>query len=103
VRSAGSRPTADLHPNVVAVMEELGIDLSVSFPKPLTDAAVRAADLVVTMGCDDSCPVYPGKHYEDWEIADPAGQPIEVVRQIRDDIGDRVHKLLGALSPPIPV
>ena len=103
VRSAGSRPTLDLHPNVVAVMEELGIDLSVAFPKPLTDAAVRAADLVVTMGGDDSCPVDPGKHYEDWEIADPAGQPIEVVRQIRDDIGDRVHKLLGSLSPPIPV
>jgi arsenate reductase (thioredoxin) len=102
VRSAGSSPSLEMHPNVVAAMSEVGVDLSRAFTRPLTDAAVRAADVVVTMGCDDACPVYPGKHYEDWGIADPAGQPIEVVRQIRDEIGERVRALLGAFRPSIP-
>jgi protein-tyrosine-phosphatase len=103
VRSAGSKPELAVQPNMVAAMSEIGIDLSRALPKALTDEVVRAADVVVTMGCDDSCPVYPGKHYEDWGIDDPDGQPIEVVRQIRDDIGERVHALLGTFAPSIPV
>jgi arsenate reductase (thioredoxin) len=77
----------------------VGIDLSRQFPKPLTGAFVQAADVVITMGCGDACPIYPGKRYEDWELADPAGQPIEVVRRIRDDIDARVQQLLGELVP----
>jgi arsenate reductase len=102
VHSAGSTPERAVQPTMVAAMSEIGIDLSGARPKPLTDDAVRAADVVVTMGCDDTCPVYPGKHYEDWGIDDPDGQPIEVVRQIRDDIADRVRALLGAFAPSIP-
>jgi arsenate reductase len=80
-------------------MTEIGVDISHEFPKPLTDEVVRAADAVVTMGCGDSCPVFPGKHYEDWDVADPAGQPLGVVRAIRDDIAQRVRTLLGTLTP----
>ena len=79
--------------------DEWGIDLSQALPKPLTDDAVNAADVVVTMGCGDACPVYPGKRYEDWELQDPAGQPVEVVRRIRGDIDARVQQLLAELAP----
>ena len=99
VRSAGSAPADQLNPAVVAAMAEVGIDLSRELPKPLTDASVKAADVVVTMGCGDACPVYPGKRYEDWQLQDPAGQPIEVVRAIRDRIDRRVQQLLTELVP----
>jgi arsenate reductase len=99
VRSAGSAPGDKINPAVMAAMDELGIDLSREFPKPLTDEFVKAADAVITMGCGDACPIYPGKRYEDWELQDPAGQPVEVVRRIRDDIDTRVQQLLGELVP----
>jgi arsenate reductase (thioredoxin) len=99
VRSAGSAPVDRINPAVAAAMAEWGIDLSREFPKPLTDEFVQAADVVVTMGCGDACPIYPGKRYEDWELEDPAGQPIEMVRRIRDDIDARVQQLLGELVP----
>jgi arsenate reductase (thioredoxin) len=99
VRSAGSAPGDRINPAVVAAMDEWDIDLSREFPKPLTDEFVRAADVVVTMGCGDACPIYPGKRYEDWELQDPAGQPVEVVRRIRDDIDGRVQALLAELVP----
>jgi arsenate reductase len=99
VRSAGSEPADRLNPAVVAAMAEVGIDLTYEFPKPLTDQAVRAAEVVITMGCGDACPIYPGKRYEDWQLQDPAGQPIEVVRGIRDDIDARVRQLLTELVP----
>ena len=99
VRSAGSEPADALNPAVVAAMAEVGIDLSRELPKPLTDASVRAADVVVTMGCGDACPVYPGKRYEDWQLQDPAGQPVEQVRVIRDQIDRRVRRLLDELVP----
>jgi arsenate reductase (thioredoxin) len=99
VRSAGSAPAHRINPAVVAAMDEWGIDLSREFPKPLTDASVKAADVVITMGCGDACPIYPGKRYEDWELQDPAGQPVEVVRGIREDIDARVQQLLGELVP----
>ena len=99
VRSAGSDPADRLNPAVVTAMAEVGIDLSKEFPKPLTDQAVRAADVVITMGCGDACPFYPGKRYEDWELPDPAGQPVEVVRGIRDDIDARVRQLLTEVIP----
>jgi arsenate reductase len=92
VRSAGSAPGDKINPAVVAAMDEWGIDLSKEFPKPLTDDFVRAADVMITMGCGDACPIYPGKRYEDWELQDPAGQPVEVVRRIRDDIDTRVQR-----------
>ena len=94
VRSAGSRPAAEIHPPVVAAMQELGVDMDEEFPKPLTDEVVRAADVVITMGCGDACPIYPGKRYEDWTVDDPAGQDLETVRRIRDDIDGRVQKLI---------
>ncbi len=97
VRSAGSHPTETVDPVVVEAMSEVRIDVRMEFPKPLTDEVVRAADVVITMGCGDACPVYPGKHYEDWKIADPAGQPLEVVRRIRYDIHHHVADLLAAL------
>jgi arsenate reductase len=100
VRSAGSTPANQIHPPVVAAMNELGIDLSQEFPKPLTDEVVGAADVVITMGCGDACPIYPGKRYEDWEVDDPANQPIEMVRQIRDEIRSRVQGLLAELNVP---
>jgi protein-tyrosine-phosphatase/DNA-binding transcriptional ArsR family regulator len=99
VRSAGSDPTDKINPAVMAAMDEWGIDLSQEFPKPLTDEFVKAADAVITMGCGDACPIYPGKRYEDWELDDPAGQPVEMVRRIRDDIDTRVQQLLSELVP----
>lgn len=97
VRSAGSHPTEKIDPAVAQAMGEIGIDVQMAFPKPLTDEVVRAADVVVTLGCGDACPVYPGKHYEDWPVADPAGKPIEVVRRIRYDIHHHVADLLDGL------
>jgi arsenate reductase (thioredoxin) len=99
VRSAGSDPAEEINPAVVEAMAELGIDLHEEFPKPLTDEVVRAADAVVTMGCGDACPVYPGKRYLDWELADPAGQDLESVRALRDEIDGRVQTLLAELVP----
>lgn len=98
VRSAGSQPASQLNPAVVEVMAELGLDLSKEFPTPLSDDAVRAADVVITMGCGDACPYYPGKRYLDWELDDPAGRPVEEVRSIRDEIGRRVKELLNELA-----
>nr|WP_131745267.1 arsenate reductase ArsC [Frankia sp. Cppng1_Ct_nod] len=99
VRSAGSAPAAEINPAVRAVMEEIGIDLSKEFPKPLTDDAVRAADVVITMGCGDACPVHPGKRYLVWDLDDPAGKAPDQVRPIRDDIDARVRALLAELVP----
>jgi arsenate reductase (thioredoxin) len=99
VRSAGSTPANEIHSNVSRTMEEIGLDLSKEFPKPLTDEVVRAADVVITMGCGDACPIYPGKRYLDWELEDPAGKPIEDVRSIRDEIDRRVRALLEKLVP----
>jgi protein-tyrosine-phosphatase len=97
-RSAGSAPAGQLNPTVVAAMSELGLDLSEAFPKPLTDEVVRAADVVVTMGCGDACPLLPGKQYLDWNVPDPAGQPIDRVRAIRDDVDRRVLNLLSEVG-----
>ncbi len=99
VRSAGSAPAEEINPNAIAALAELGIDMAEEFPKPLTDEAVRAADVVITMGCGDACPIYPGKRYEDWQLDDPAGQPLEQVRLIRDQIDQRVRALIGELLP----
>lgn len=98
VRSAGSAPGSEINPAVVAVLDERGIDISKEFPKPLTDEVVRAADVVVTMGCGDACPLYPGKRYLDWQLDDPAGKPIEEVRPIVDAIDERVRALLAELA-----
>ncbi len=100
VRSAGSDPAEMLNPAVVEAMAELDIDLSEAFPKPLTDEDVRAADVVITMGCGDACRIYPGKRYEDWQLDDPAGQGLEAVRAIRDEIDARVRRLVEELSRP---
>lgn len=97
VRSAGSDPADSINPAVVDAMEEIGVDLSQEFPKPLTDQAVRAADVVITMGCGDACPIYPGKRYEDWVLEDPAGKDLETVRRIRDEIDARVTALVDEL------
>jgi arsenate reductase (thioredoxin) len=97
VRSAGSDPADEINPAVVEAMRELGVDMSEEFPKPLTDEVVRAADAVITMGCGDACPIYPGKRYEDWVVDDPAGRDLEAVRQIRDEIDERVQKLIDEL------
>ena len=97
VRSAGSDPGEVINPAVVEAMAEVGVDLSDAFPKALTDDAVRAADAVITMGCGDACPIYPGKRYEDWTLDDPAGQEIETVRRIRDEIDARVQRLVADL------
>ena len=99
VRSAGSHPDERIDPVVAAAMEEIGLDVSAEFPKPLTDAVIRAADVVVTLGCGDACPVYPGKRYQDWPVADPADQPIDVVRSIRYDLYHRVRELIETLVP----
>ncbi len=96
--SGGSDPGSGLDPNAVAAMAEVGIDISNGFPKPWTDEIVRGSDLVVTMGCGDSCPVVPGQRYEDWALPDPAGRPIEEVRPIRDEIGRRVRDLLDRMG-----
>jgi arsenate reductase len=100
VRSAGSDPADQLNPSVVAAMSEVGVDLEKEFPKPLTDEVVRAADVVITMGCGDACPIYPGKRYEDWELEDPAGKDLETVRRIRDDIAQRVMTLIDEVAEP---
>lgn len=94
VRSTGSTPSGEVNPLVIEVLAERGIALSQPYPKPLSDNVVRAADVIITMGCGDACPIYPGKRYEDWDVPDPAGQPIEIVRDIRDDIQFRVTHLL---------
>ena len=94
VRSAGSAPTGDVLPVAIEALRERGIALGTAYPKPLSDSVVKAADIIVTMGCGDTCPYFPGKRYEDWDVADPAGQPLEVVRDIRDDIQARVTALL---------
>jgi arsenate reductase (thioredoxin) len=99
VRSAGSAPADEINPAVVAVMDELDIDLSKEFPKPLSGEAVKGADVVITMGCGDVCPVFPGKRYLDWDLPDPAGLPVEHVRPIRDEIDRRVRELLTELAP----
>jgi arsenate reductase (thioredoxin) len=101
VRSAGSDPAERINPAVVEALAEIGIDVEQEFPKPLTDEVVRAADAVVTMGCGDACPVYPGKHYEDWEVDDPAEADLDGVRRIRDDIGTRVRLLLAELTEQV--
>jgi protein-tyrosine-phosphatase len=98
VTSAGSQPAAELNPAVVAAMAEIGLDLSREFPKPLTGEQVQAADVVITMGCGDACPFYPGKRYLDWDLPDPAGLGVDAVRPIRDDIHQRVRQLLGELD-----
>jgi len=97
VRSAGSDPGEEINPAVVVAMREVGVDMSEEFPKPLTDEVVRAADVVITMGCGDACPIYPGKRYEDWTLDDPAGQDLETVRRIRDEIDTRVGSLIDEL------
>ena len=99
VRSAGSAPAGSINTVVVQALDEIGIDIRKEFPKVLTDDVVRAADVVVTMGCGDACPIYPGKRYEDWEVEDPAGKSMETVRKIRDDIDGRVVRLIGQLRP----
>jgi arsenate reductase len=99
VRSAGSEPASEINPAVMQAMSEIGIDLSQESPKHLTADAVRAADVVVTMGCGDACPVFPGKRYLDWELTDPAGKSVSEVRSIRDEIGRRVQDLLDQLIP----
>jgi len=100
VRSAGSAPAGSVNAAAVNAVEELGIDMGQEFPKPLTDEFVQAADVVITMGCGDACPIYPGKRYEDWELADPAGKSLEEVRPLRDEIDERVCALLGELLSP---
>ncbi len=101
VRSAGSAPAEDINPAVVEAMNEVGIDLRAAgaTPKRLSDAAVEASDVVITMGCGDACPFYPGKRYEDWKLDDPAGQGVEAVRPIRDEIEHRIRGLLAELLP----
>jgi arsenate reductase (thioredoxin) len=97
VRSAGSAPGDEINPAVVEAMNELGVDMSEEFPKPLTDEVVRAADIVITMGCGDACPIYPGKKYEDWQLDDPEGKDLPAVRAIRDEIDARVQELIREL------
>jgi len=99
-RSAGSRPAAHVHPEVVEAMRELGIDVSTNRPHKLDGADMEWADIVVTMGCGDECPFIPGKQYIDWELTDPAGQPMEVVRAVRDEISVRVGELAAELAAP---
>jgi arsenate reductase len=98
VRSAGSAPASDINPAVVEAMAEIGLDLSHDFPKPLTTEAVQASDVVVTMGCGDACPVFPGKRYLDWQLDDPAGQSLAAVRAIRDEIDRRIRELVRDLA-----
>jgi arsenate reductase len=97
VQSAGSAPGDTINPAIAEILTERGLDVSQEFPKPLTDAAARAADVIITMGCGDACPVYPGKRYLDWELPDPAGKSVEEVRPIVDDIDARVRSLLAEL------
>jgi protein-tyrosine-phosphatase len=97
VWSGGSEPASQINPAAIAAMAEVGIDITAEFPKPWTDEVVRAADVVITMGCGDACPLYPGKRYEDWELTDPAGKDVAAVRLIRDEIRSRVETLLASL------
>jgi protein-tyrosine-phosphatase len=101
VRSAGSEPATTINPAVIEVLAEIGLDVTKEFPKPLTDDATRAADVIITMGCGDACPFYPGTRYLDWQVDDPAGQSTDVVRRIRDDIDNRVRALLAELTAPV--
>ncbi len=101
VRSAGSEPADQVNPAAVAAMAEVGIDIMAETPKILTAQAVEASDVVVTMGCGDACPIYPGKRYEDWQLEDPAGRGVESVRPIRDEIRRRIIALLGELDIPV--
>ena len=98
VFSGGSDPGFETNKRAIEAMAEVGVDIATEYPKPWTDEIARAADVIVTMGCGDACPIYPGKRYEDWELTDPAGQPIEVVREIRDDIRARVEALIASLE-----
>jgi arsenate reductase (thioredoxin) len=98
VRTAGSEPAEEINPAAIEAMSEVGVDLSHEFPKKLTDEYVRAADVVITMGCGDACPIFPGKKYEDWTLDDPAGQDLETVRRIRDEIQAKVEGLIRDLS-----
>ena len=100
VRSAGSIPGNEVNPVAIQAMAEEGIDISTQTPKVLTTESVQASDVVITMGCGDVCPIFPGKRYEDWELEDPAGKGIEVVRRVRDDIRGRVENLIAELLPP---
>ncbi|MGW0999522.1 arsenate reductase ArsC [Streptomyces sp. NPDC002523] len=102
VRSAGSVPADSVNPSVVEAMKEVGIDISAQTPKILTSEAVRSSDVVITMGCGDACPVFPGKRYLDWQLDDPAGQGVEAVRPIRDAVEQRVRGLLAELGIPAP-
>jgi arsenate reductase len=99
VRSAGSQPADKVNPAAVEAMAEVGIDMSAEIPKVLTTEAVQESDVVITMGCGDTCPIFPGKRYEDWELDDPAGQGVESVRPIRDDIKARIEDLIASLNP----
>lgn len=99
--SGGSEPGTEVNPSAVEAMREVGINIAQEFPKPWTDEIVRAADVVVTMGCGDACPIFPGKRYEDWELDDPAGKDLDAVRPIRDEIGRRVRELLAGLQVPV--
>src|SRR6478735_4565215 len=99
VRSAGSQPADKVNPAAVEAMAELGIDMSAEIPKILTTEAVKESDVVITMGCGDECPYFPGKRYEDWELTDPAGQDITVVREVRDEIRGRIQALVAELVP----
>ena len=99
VRSAGSQPADKVNPAAVEAMSELGIDMSAEIPKVLTTEAVKESDVVITMGCGDECPYFPGKRYEDWVLEDPAGQGVDAVRQIRDDIKTRIEGLIASLIP----
>jgi len=98
VRSAGSEPAGQINPVAVQAMAEVGIDITAAVPRKLDYELAESSDVVVTMGCGDACPVFPGKRYEDWKLTDPAGQPIEVVRQVRDEIRDRVRALLATVT-----
>jgi protein-tyrosine-phosphatase len=100
VFSGGSEPADRTNAAAIEAMAEVGIDISTEYPQPWSDEVARTADVIVTMGCGDACPIYPGKRYEDWELTDPAGQPIDVVREVRDDIERRVRALMGSLDVP---
>ena len=99
VRSAGSAPAAQVNPSAVEAMAEVGIDIAAEQPKILTTEAVKESDVVITMGCGDACPIFPGKRYEDWELEDPAGKNVEGVRPVRDEIKRRVEELIASLQP----
>ena len=99
--SGGSEPSTEINPSAIEAMREVGINIAMEFPKPWTDEILRAADVVITMGCGDACPIFPGKRYEDWELDDPEGLDVDSVRPIRDEIGRRVQELLTSLQVPV--